>query len=79
MGYISKSVATCLGKVFIPLYSALVRLYLECCVQFGGTWDKKGIDILERAQWRATRMVTKLHDMLCENRLRDLGLFSGEK
>lgn len=70
MGCIIKSVAICLGKVFIPPYSALVRLYLERCVQFGGIRDKKGIDILERAQWRATRMVMGLHDMLCENRLR---------
>jgi len=49
MGCISKSIAACFGKVLIPLYSALVRLYLEYCVQSGGTQDKKGIDILERA------------------------------
>ena len=74
LGMISRTITNRSKDILVNLYKSLVRPHLEYCVQAWRPHLQKDIDLLERVQRRATRMIEGYKIIPYAERLHLLGL-----
>jgi hypothetical protein len=74
LGLINRTITCKKKKVILNLYKSLVRPHLEYCIQAWRPHLAKDIEILERVQRRATRMIEECKGRSYEERLGITGL-----
>ena len=52
------------------MYKALLRPHLEYCIQAWNPHLRKGVDMLDKIQRRATKLIPELRDQTYEERLK---------
>ena len=74
IGMINRTIVNKDSKILLKLYQSLVRLKLEYCVQAWRPYLQKDIDLLEKFQRRATRMMSNDKSLSYYDRLKKFGL-----
>ena len=74
LGMISRTISSRSKNILVNLYKSLVRPHLEYCIQAWRPHYQKDIDVLERVQRRATKMIDGYKAKFYEERLKLCGL-----
>ena len=74
LGMIRRNIAYKDKRLIIPLYKAIVRPHLEYCIQAWNPYIRKDIDMLEKIQRRAAKLIPGLRDIRYEESLKECGL-----
>ena len=74
LGMIPRNITYKEKSLIIPLYKAIVRPHLEYCIQAWNPYLRKDVDMLEKIQRRATKLIPGLNDLTYEERLKECGL-----
>ena len=74
LGIIRRNITYKEKSLIVPLYKAIVRPHLEYCIQARNPHLRKDIDMLEKIQRRATKLIPGLRDLRYEERLKECGL-----
>ena len=72
IGMIRRNITYKEKSLIVPLYKAIVRPHLEYCIW--SQYIRKDIDMLEKIQRRATKLIPGLRDLRYEERLKECGL-----
>jgi len=74
LGMIKRSFVNRERQTILTLYKSVVRPKLEYCIQAWRPHLAKDIEIMERVQHRATKLISSLRTETYENRIKQLGL-----
>ena len=74
LGIIRSNITFKEKSLIVRLYKAIVRAQLEYCIQAWSPYFRKYIDMLEKIQMRATKLIPRLRDLTYEERLKECGL-----
>jgi hypothetical protein len=76
LGMIKRNIKSRSKDIIVRLYKTLIRPKLEYCVQIWRPHLSKDMDVLEKVQKRATKLITSCKNWGYEDRLRYTGLMS---
>ena len=79
LSIICRTISSRKPEVFLPLYNALVRSHLEFAVPVWNPFLIRDIQMIEKIQKRATKIVFGMKNLPYEQRLQQLNLDSLEK
>ena len=74
LGMIRRNISYKEKSLIVPLYKAIVRPHLEYCIQAWSPYLRKDIDMLDKIQRRATKLIPGLRGLSYEERLQECGL-----
>lgn len=71
---------TCRAREAVfPLYLMLVRLHLECCIQFRAPYSAPDIDKLEAIKRTSSEVIKDIENKTQEEKLREVDMLNLEK